>query len=170
MIAEMEVFGPFDVPFDLVGRLKKIGKTEEAQFWSRPEVQQFRTKHGVYVFAMRAAKGFTPWYVGRAGNGFFSEIFTPDKVVKYREVFDRGTKGSPVMFFVTKGGSKNKVPSKAIGEIEQALIVAAGAKNQHLINVHHNKEREWCIKGVMYSRPGKPTTTARGFKAMMGLK
>lgn len=170
MTTQLEVFGPFGIPFDLVGSVKKIGKAEETAFWAQDGVDQFKTKHGVYIFAMRAAKGFTPWYVGRAGKGFVKEIFTPDKVVKYREVFDRGTRGSPVMFFVTKGGSRNKVGTKVIGEVEQALIVAAGAKNSNLVNVHHNKDREWCIKGVMYSSPGKPTTIARQFKAMMGMK
>lgn len=170
MTSQLEVFGPFDIPFGLVGSVKTISKAEVTAFWAKDDAEQFKTKHGVYIFAMRAAKGFTPWYVGRAGTGFVKEIFTSDKVLKYREVFDRGTKGSPVMFFVTKGGSRNKVGAKIIGEVEQSLIVAAGAKNSELVNVHHNKDREWCIKGVMYSSPGKPTTTARQFKAMMGMK
>lgn len=170
MAIQLEVFGPFGIPFDQVGRVKTISKAEVDEFWAQDDVEQFRTKHGVYIFAMRAAKGFTPWYIGRAGKGFAKEIFTPDKVLKYRRVFDRGTKGTPVMFFVTKGGSLNKVGSKVIGEVEQALIVSAGAKNSELVNKHHNKDREWCIKGVMYSSRGKPTTTARQFRAMMGMK
>ena len=168
MATDLHVFGPFDVPFDGSGNVKRIESEHKADFWSGTRITRLRKKQGCYVFALRAAKGFVPWYVGQASKGFERETFTPDKRDKYNRALTRRRKGTPVLFFVAPTGAKNKVPSKELNHVEKELIQFAITRNPDICNVQNTKNApRWTIKGVIRSPKGKPSKTEKGFKKML---
>ena len=168
MATDMCVYGPFEVGFESSGAIKRVEGEHRSEFWARREVAHLRKKQGCYVFAIRAGKGFTPWYVGRASKGFEQEIFAPHKLGHYNRALFRGSKGTPVMFFVAPQGSKKKVNTKALEQMEKELIQFALKRNPHICNVQGTKNLpQWSIKGVVRSSPGKPDAASRSFRTMM---
>ncbi|MCC7388285.1 MAG: hypothetical protein IT431_05910 [Phycisphaerales bacterium] len=148
---------------------KWVSKSAASDFWSRADTYALAGKHGCYVFAMRAAKGFMPWYVGMASRPLCEESFAADKLNKYNEVLTDGHKGTPVLFFVVaEEATKNKLPIKVIDELETTLIQFAALRNNDLINVQKARRfDEWNINGVLRAGKGKPSTTAAQFKTML---
>jgi hypothetical protein len=57
-------------------------------------------KRGCYVFGIRAGKGFTPAYAGKATKKFKNEVFGHHKLAKYQRYLADVAKGTPVLFFV----------------------------------------------------------------------
>ncbi len=168
MAMDLEVFGPFDVPCDGSGNVKRIESKHKAVFWSDAALRQLRKKQGCYVFALRAAKGFVPWYVGQAGNGFEQETFTAHKRDKYNRALTRRQRGVPVLFFVGPPGAKKMVPSKELNHMEKELIQFAITRNPDICNVQNtNNAPRWTIQGVIRSPRGKPSTPAKKFKTML---
>lgn len=170
MATDLIVSGPFEVPFRLSDARIKCIDTEHARaFWKKAEMEAFHGKHGVYIFATRAGKGFRPIYVGKATKGFKGECFTAHKLHHYAQALSNGNKGRPVMFFIAPPGKQNKVPTKAIGEIEELMIQFAVAKNPELRNKVGTRIADWTIKGVVRGGKGKPSKTAASFTTMMGI-
>ncbi len=168
MATNLCVFGPFDVPYEYIRNVKRIESKHKAEFWSATGLTHLRKKHGCYVFALRAAKGFVPWYVGRAAKGFQQESFTTDKRDKYNNALTRRRKGTPVLFFVAPPDGKNKVPSPELSHMEKELIQFAIRKNPHVRNVQNTKNvPRWTIKGVIRSSKGTPPKAAKQFKTML---
>ena len=102
---------------------------------------------GCYLFAMRAGKGMTPWYVGQSKGCFKLEVFAKSKQAHYNAVRGNYKKGKPMMFLVirlTKGGRlmKGKLPEPEANYVERFLISEAFQKNPDLMN----------IKGVSFSK------------------
>lgn len=120
---------------------------------------------------MRAAKGFTPWYVGKASSyGLRWECFQPYQLNIYNRVLFNGGKGTPVMFFIASPGGKNKLPQKTLDDLETFLIQSAKYKNPKLSNVQKTKNLpDWGIAGVLRSGKGKPRGNVSGFRKMMYL-
>ena len=78
MATKFTVEGP-----SLRGKAAKIVNSESAKlFWQK--FPEFAGERGCYVFAMRAASGFTPGYVGMATKSFKREAFQPHKLAKYQ--------------------------------------------------------------------------------------
>jgi hypothetical protein len=98
------------------------------------------------------------------------ECFTDHKRWKYNDVLWEGHKGTPVMFFVALDGSRCKVPTQTIKDVEKFLIHAAAAKNPELTNVKNTKNLpNWGIKGIVRGGQGRPHDTSATFAKMMGL-
>lgn len=166
----LKVFGPFEIPFSGTGLKKHVSDDEIALFWENASVRPFKKKHGCYVFALKAGKGHTPWYVGQTTKGFQQEIFQIHKLNKYNDVLWSGKKGKPVMFFVCLPGSPKKIPKQVIDEIEVFLIQSAVVKNPEVKNAKNTKNLpKWGIAGVLRSGKGKTSDNAAVFKSMMGL-
>ncbi|MBK6291705.1 MAG: hypothetical protein IPF59_08085 [Ignavibacteria bacterium] len=121
------------------------------------------------MFAMKAGRGHKAWYVGKTKKSFYSECMGSHQQDHYQEVFARGIKGTPVMFFIAPNNAKKVVPRKVLGQIERFLIQAALLKNPDLRNNHHAAQPEWSIKGVIRGSAGKPTSEASKFATMMGV-
>ncbi len=169
---ELAVFGPMPIPFDQSANstAKRIRKTHVTEFWKDGSAQHVMKKHGCYVFAVRAAKGFKPWYVGKAERALREECFGNHQMNHYNDVLFDNVKGSPVMFFVGPRGTKNKIPRKVVGELERFLIQHAVYRNPDLKNVKDTKNLpKWSIAGAVRSGQGKPTVGTKGFKTMMKL-
>lgn len=170
MATDLVVYGPFPIEYDESNGIKRITGKHESRFWKVSAVQPLMKKRGCYVFAVRAAKGFKPWYVGKtnAGKGFKQECFTSHKLNHYNDALFRGGKGRPVLFFVAPPNKKNVVPTAELDHMEKELIQYGIRKNPDLCNVQNTKNvPQWTIKGVIRSPRGKPAAAARSFRTMM---
>lgn len=93
---DLHVFGPFPIPFKKNGNgvSKRITKENAASFWASDDGESIGPKQGVYIFALRAGKGFTPWYVGKATKSFKQETLHQTKLNYYNDVIYHGHKGT----------------------------------------------------------------------------
>jgi hypothetical protein len=159
--------GPFEVPLVKNKRLVKPGCPE---FWSKPEVDELANQRGCYVFAMRAGRGITPIYVGKATKNFKQECFAVQKIAyHYGPALLEYKRGRPVLFLVVLERTKGKVNKRAIAKVEFFLIQNAMKKNPELSNIKGKREEHWSIGGVIRSGRGKVAAEAKAFKAAMGL-
>ena len=161
-------YGPFKVPVEEYHRSRRI-KTRCPEFWdNNPELKD---KCGVYVFAMKAGRGYTPIYVGKASKTFGQECFTSDKVSRhYSECLGTWAKGYPVMFFLATDKRRSASTEESIVELEVAMIRAGVKKNPELSNVHHKSGPSWEIRGVERGGRGKAPAAATEFKRAMSWK
>lgn len=168
MATDLLVYGPFEINYNENGKSKRIESEHALMFWDSPETSCLRRKCGCYIFATRAGRGFTPWYVGKASKGFAQEAFTDHKLKHYNKPLFTRRKGNPVLFFIAPPNKKNKVPSKDLDHMEKELIQYAVQKNPDLCNVQNTKNLpQWSIQGVIRSPRGKPPVSASVFKTMM---
>lgn len=165
----LKVNSPIVIPYQ-DNAVKFVGKEEVKLFWDKVSAKKLAHKQGCYVFALKVAKGYTPWYVGKATKSMKQECLHITKLQYYNQVFNRGYKGTPVLFVVALPGTKRKVPASDIRKMERYLIRAGYAKNPHIRNIQHaTKLDKWGIKGVIRGGKGKPSNTACQFSSMMGL-
>ena len=159
--------GPYKVPTTKQKVGRTISKTNISQCWS---VGAALAKcAGCYVFGVRAGRGMTPLYVGKATKSFAQEAFAVDKLNKYHTGLSQYKKGTPVLFFLCPPPSKKgKTNLKHITALEKLLIQQGALANPHLINVHHNKIPKWGISGVLRSTTNKPSSPAKSFRDLMG--
>jgi hypothetical protein len=157
------VHGPFPIEHEALHDGKKSLKV----FWDEAaaEMQWCR---GIYVFGIRAGKGITPYYVGKATKSFRQECFQPDKLHKYVSVLSTYSAGTPVIFFLAREGV-GKIKASQVAEIESYLISVGWQKNPEIRNIQGVGEPDWRIKGVVRGGKGKPGPAALGFRGMMGL-
>lgn len=164
MVTNYHVFGPYEISFEKSGKAKRIPRDIGRIFWSH-ELKAIAKKQGCYVFAIRAGRGFTPWYVGKTKRCFEDEIFTSHKLVKYNAPLFTCKRGTPVMFFICKTGTKKIMNQATLKDMERELIQVAYFKNSSLTNKKHAKNKRWAIAGVTSGK--KPTIAASKFKKMM---
>lgn len=169
MITDLKLYGPIEIECKIDRAVKYIDNAEKKNFLIDLDDADLSMKQGCYVFAIRAGRGFCPWYVGKATKSFRQECMTSHKLHNYNAVLSGGRKGTPVMFFVCPDGNKNKVSKKVCDEMESTLIQAALYQNLDLRNIQKKKLRVWGISGVLYSKKGKPSKSASAFRTMMGL-
>jgi hypothetical protein len=125
---------------------------------------------GCYVFAIRAGKGFTPYYVGQAcKTAICKEALNHTNREKYNNALN-GSKGNPVLFFVpllTPNGKFRKRPKgngglEALDFLERWLISCAIRKNRNLIN---NKETRFLrgihVRGLFNAGKGESTKASQ---------
>jgi hypothetical protein len=126
---------------------------------------------GCYLFAIRASKGFKPWYVGLAGKQSFQhECFAAQKINIYNDVLSN-RRGTPVLFLLskrTKGGKFVRPSSKQprdIAYLETLMIGAALEKNSALMNIKNTKYlRLISVPGLINTPKRKPTGSEQQFK------
>jgi hypothetical protein len=102
------VDGPYDVPCYQGSGGRTITDENTQEFWkNNPHIAMER---GCYVFGIRAGRGFTPAYVGKASKSFKQEVFSPHKLSRYQQFLADYRRGTPIMFFVVapkKRGAPN---------------------------------------------------------------
>jgi len=166
-MTNFSVKGPFEIPFYTGVRGRLIRRAEGIEFFARNA--SIRAQIGCYVFGMKAGRGITPVYAGKATKSFHKECFTSTKLNKYNQCLIDYARGTPIMFFVMlpiRRGPKNV---KHISELERFLIQTGMAANPDLLNVQGTRSAEWGITGVLRSGQGKPSKSALGFRNMMKL-
>ena len=134
-----------------------------------PDAQLVAEKQGCYVFALRASKGYRPWYVGKAAKSMKQECLGTYQLKKYNQVLFPGRKGTPVLFFIVPGGGKSKVPTKVVDEVETFFIQTVLTKHPEIQNIQKTKLPKWTVKNVVRGRNGKPKRNALDFRTMMGV-
>jgi len=171
MAQDLIVHEPIEIPFrkQRNGNAKQILAKHVASFWALPVAHAIAQKQGCYIFALRAAKGYCPWYVGKATRSFRQEALGPYQLNHYNDVLFDGRKGTPVIFFVAPDGNKRAVPVATCNAIETFLIQSAYAENPEICNHQQTKIPKWTIKGVVRPEPGQPTLVEASFRKMMGI-
>lgn len=171
MASNFIVGGPVEVVVDGSGRNKFITAACRRIFLSGHDFVPYAAKQGVYVFALKAGRGYTPWYVGKtnAQHGMGNECMTDHKVNKYNEAM-RLSNGTPVLFFVVPSGTKRVAAKPVVKDMERQLIQDALAENPGLLNTQNTGNLpEWSIKGVIRSEIGRPTKLEVAFRKAMGI-
>lgn len=168
MPANFRVFGPFKIPCS--GKYARYIEAGCPAFWRDPIASRLTRERGCYLFAIRAAKGFRPIYVGKTKASYEKECFTFHKIADhYTPALADTKKGTPVLFFVVLNKTKGPLNNKAISQVESFLIQNAVAKNPELSNVQGTKKQEWGIAGVIRGGKGKCPKPAKLFRQAMGL-
>ncbi len=164
----------FDVagPFDLTRHGKKKFITEQSLADLDPELENWESglsdACGCYIFAIRAGKGYTPYYVGQACKwSMLREALNPSNREKYNKACSE-SKGMPVIFFLpmrTPKGRYRKKGSSGLASIdflERWLIAKAIDKNPDLIN---NKETRFLrninVVGIFNAKRGEATSASQ---------
>lgn len=168
MATTFSVDGPREVPV-YQGKAGRTITDEDIQtFWN--ENRDLAARRGCYVFGIRAGKGWTPGYVGRATRSFKQEVFSHHKLTRYQQFLVDYQKGTPILFFVISPMKKGAPNSVHIGELEEFLIQTGLAANPDLLNIKGTKAEEWGVSGVLRGGKGKPSKAARDFKKIMKLE
>ncbi|HEX4005315.1 MAG TPA: hypothetical protein VHX60_04015 [Acidobacteriaceae bacterium] len=97
---KFEPHGPFELPRSD----GEINMTHKKKFWATVEedTPSLSDAVGCYIFALKAAKGYTPWYVGMTRKrSFKGETWQPHKLLGYGKVI-RAHKGTPMLFLLAK--------------------------------------------------------------------
>ena len=165
---QFEPIGTFEIPFDKGTR--RIEKEHIQSFFENKDIQKkidLLNTRGCYIFALRAGKGFTPWYVGQAKKSFKQEIFAIHKKDIYNSVL-ANKMGTPMMFLIGTS-KKNQFLEKEIKDLESFLIFWARKANKGLKNQQNNKDT-WGIAGVYNSDIGKPSTALKNLKGLLNLE
>jgi hypothetical protein len=166
---EFEVHGPFEVPVEPKKRGKMIAR-DLSDFWMR--VGDMRQRRGVYIFAMRAGRGYTPIYVGKAAKRPFEDeaLGLHQRGNHYNPALLEYEKGSPIMFFIVHPSSHGPINKRLIDQIETFMIDVASAKNPGLSNVRKRQVHKWRICGVVRGKRGEATWSTGALKKAVGLK
>lgn len=140
---KFDIYGPYEVPRNKYGKTKLITKDSLPTLLKAINNDGLVNGCGCYVFALRASKGYTPWYVGQASKmRLLDESMNPNNREKYNKLI-ASHRGTPVMFYIPKlttGGKFAKPTKKEDGELkavnflEEWLIATALQKNPKLIN------------------------------------
>ena len=139
------VSGPHVIPTKWISPGVKhldLSKDALAAFWEREKDESelpIDTAVGCYIYAIRAGKGVTPWYVGQAKKSFGQEVFALDKYKKYAEHYAGIKKGTPIVLLIIRQTPKGKIENVKIAKaeadwVEDYLIRCALDKNPHLLN------------------------------------
>ena len=133
-------------------------------------MQELASKRGCYVFAVRAGKGMTPIYVGKATRSSFEkECFNPANRHKFSNGMADFKKGTPVLYFIRHPSQRGKINAKQIGEIENFLIQNAAVRNPNIQNLRGRQAPKWSIRGVLRSGQRRPTSAESDFKHLIGI-
>jgi hypothetical protein len=172
----LTVHGPFEVPH--IQTVKKCWVVDRetsslARFWrevvgSHEDAADIGGKDGCYVFAMRAARGFQPWYVGKTDGRLDREVFNSRNILTYNDVLMEVT-GTPVLFLVTNAEpGRSNLPSAIVDRLESDLIKHAFRKNPRLKNERKLTDGSvYKIDGV--GTRGRASEETVKFKKMMGM-
>lgn len=162
------VVGPLEIKPIRLPRGFIINKDLFTSFWNKH--QKYKDKRGIYIFGLRAAKGYTPWYVGKTKRTFENECAESHKLQYYNQVIAQ-RKGTPVFFFLFQDtGKRGPNNDSILDHVEKYFIEIALIKNPDLMNRKKTKKPDWSVDGVINSTKGKATKQSRAFKAFIGLQ
>lgn len=171
--------GPFTVPRKGGTGGKKVldaSKVAINTFWEDIEqtVSGLSMACGCYIFAMKAGRGITPWYVGQSKTGFKNECFAATKINHYHDVINSTVKGTPVLILLTRYTQGNKIAKTVTWDeanfVEQYIIGLALGKNPNLRNVKNTKfSRTLQIPGILNNPPGQPSFGAVLLRQTLGV-
>lgn len=172
MAAIFRVHGPFEV--------QRSGEDHIcitpgcSDFWSQAGARDLAKERGCYVFAIQAADGIRPVYVGKTTRSFDEECFTYRNVLSHYQhaalATSNGVPVIPLMFLLVLDREKGPPNIGAIAELEWFLIHNAAARNPRLSNIQGTKMEEWGIAGIIRGGRGRTSDDAESFRNMMALE
>jgi hypothetical protein len=166
-----EPYGPFDVPYHRLARGRMIAPDDEiAEWWADLEYTDLSNAKGVFVFSLRAGRGYTPYYVGKTSRQEFGrECFTSHKRNKYNHALALQA-GMPTLMFLTHPTRRGPVNHSAIDGLELELINMAYARNEQLMNERRIEDLPiYSVAGAIRSGRGKPSEDAVELKRILGI-
>lgn len=140
MATIFSIEGPREVPYYQGKAGRTITDDNVRQFWE--DNDDLMRRRGCYVFGIRAGKGLTPAYVGRATKSYKQEVFAHHKLTRYQQFLADYQRGTPVLFFIIAPKRKGAPNSVHIGELEDFLIQTGLAANPELLNIKGTKAEE----------------------------
>lgn len=162
------VVGPREVSVYQGNAGRTIADDNVREFWV--DNGDLADRRGCYVFGIRAGKGLTPAYVGRATKSFKQEVFAHHKLTRYQQFLADYQKGTPILFFVVAPRKKGVPNAMHVRSLEDFLIQTGLAANADLLNIKGTKVEEWGIGGVLRGGKGKPSHAARDFRRLMKIE
>jgi hypothetical protein len=159
-----ETKGPYTLP---VGKKRWMTPDEIDSFWNG--IPEIADKIGCYIFAVRASRGFTPYYVGKTTKSFRNEALSSRNQTEFIQptLYDRA--GGAVLFLLTLPTNKGPKNKKHIKELELFLIQQASLVNEDLKNTHGTKPPDWGIRGVYRGGQGNRAQNAKELMICLGL-
>ena len=171
---QYEPYGPFRVPIES-GRIPK----NLTKFWEDVETRKTGLSEavGCYIFAVKKASVYIPWYVGKTVKlGFRGEGF---QLHKRDHLASLGTleSGTVMLYLIPRVTSTGKFRGKygrnikqgqdgKITILEERLIGLALAKNPDLRNVKGRKQIQ--LPGIMNESKGRRSPEAKRLVALLG--
>jgi hypothetical protein len=143
---------------------KFIDKACLADFW---EQVGSGSRRGVYVFGIRAGKGWKPLYVGQATKQTFKTRIGQHVGTNgdFNKMLSAIKKGTPVLFLIGRVG-KGRRSRGAIDALELDFINYAFGRNKNLHNDRRIKKPQYAIEG--FGSRGKPQANVSNLKLMVG--
>lgn len=168
---EFRVYGPFELPRQKSG-LVAADAASRRTFWAVIEDASpgLTQACGCYVFAIKAARGIKPWYVGKSEKQpFRKECLTPHKINHYND----GTvprRGRPLLYLIAQVAPSGRF-RKPTSTKRPAIAALALTKNSELLNVSGTRmHRELVVHGVLNS-PSRGTGVAgKELRKILGAK
>ncbi|HXX56401.1 MAG TPA: hypothetical protein VEI96_00205 [Thermodesulfovibrionales bacterium] len=164
--------GPFEFRKSKNGLVDR-SKGARQYFWDKVKNSDelLSSACGCYLFAVHAAKGIKPWYVGLAAKqSFQNECFATHKITIYNEAL-ASKKGTPLLFLITKRTKNGKFakPGKnghrSSEYLETILIGTALEKNSELMNIKKTAFlRRLSVPCVINTPSRKPSKCELEFK------
>ena len=147
------------------GQSRKIIDRERlSEFWRQVDSGGRR---GVYVFGIRASRGWKPLYVGQTRKQTFKARIDQHTQTNgdFNNMLKGIKKGTPVLFLLGSVG-RGKTNKSAIDELEIEFINYAFARNRNLHNDRGIRKPKYVIKG--FGSRGKPATDVGHLKTIVG--
>ena len=159
MARAFTVHGPFRIRTTKLKAGRYVQPDNADRFWK--DHPDFAKSKGCYLFAIRAARGSKPVYVGKATKGFEKETFAVHKRDKLNQALANQKKGTPVVYSACLETSRGKTNELAIDNAETFLIQVGRVANPELLNKRKAKVETWSIAGIIRSPKG-PRSKAAG--------
>lgn len=169
-----DIYGPFPIPRTQHKAAKLIDSESLSKMRMQIDNEGLVDGCGCYVFAIRAGKGYKPWYVGQAAKmRLLSEALNPANREKYNKTISNHV-GTPVLFLIpkiTSTGRFAKPTRKKDGELravtflEEWLIAMALQKNPKLINERSTLFLKYMhVVGLFNPKPGEAHGASQSLK------
>lgn len=175
---KFSVHGPYVIPRK---GLKKniVDDASLPLFWEDIDYDEEGISGGIgcYIFAVKAAKGIVPWYVGKTNKQRFSkECFTDRNIKIINHIIDENF-GTPIVMLIAQRTANNgtlKKPSateiKEITELEKLLISFALHKNPEIKNYQHTRLfRNLVVPGIINTPPGGQSNSVKALRKILSL-
>jgi hypothetical protein len=173
-MGKFQPFGPFKLP-----RHGKIIDTDRLpEFWADVDRENpgLPRAVGCYVFAIKAAKGAKPWYVGKTEKrNLKGETCAPHKLNVYNKALNSHKRGTPFLYLIakrTRRGRFAKSRKGGIGEVralENLLIGTCILRNSKLLNAKQVKHPKGIVvPGYMNELPGARSLPAKALAKLLG--
>ncbi|MBX9695488.1 MAG: hypothetical protein K2Z81_24095 [Cyanobacteria bacterium] len=174
-----EIFGPFTIPRNESGLVDRDAEAQR-DFWDNVvglADEGLPVACGCYVFAVAAAKGIVPWYVGLTEKRTFrKECLGAHQVGNYNDVLAAKGKARPLLYLLAKRTPTGRLvkPSKNkqadIQFLETYLIGHGLNKNSKLLNQKKTKFlKSMHVPSVLNSSKGPPGIPAKSLQVALGL-